>query len=326
VKKLFIHVGPHKTGTTYIQEILESNSKRLQKHGYTYPKIFYMAKGQHHIVTHLLQNNNQEDFLQECQEINESENDIILSSENFIYLNRKQLERLRDLFEKRDIILIFYFRNPLQRFFSYWQEMIKHGETISYFNFFTRNSMFPFATKQLNTLVFLKKLIAVFGKESVRIIDYDHASSEKKVFELFEKVLGTALHLESNKVVNQSMDIGEVEIIRYLNIQGKERGILQGSNIRESYRKAVLKNKITDKIELVKSIQEQYKFSLNYGETYIDREIYNIYRKQYSTLVVNDIAQAKSKKQILISEEWMMHREIKPIIKSIEKDIFKELK
>src|SRR5919106_1288933 len=49
----YIHVGPHKTGTTSIQRFLQENRTELLKHGYFVPESGNVNGGHHPIVRQL---------------------------------------------------------------------------------------------------------------------------------------------------------------------------------------------------------------------------------------------------------------------------------
>lgn len=44
-RQVFLHVGPHKTGTTYVQGLLEANRERLAEGGARYPSMTFKRQG-----------------------------------------------------------------------------------------------------------------------------------------------------------------------------------------------------------------------------------------------------------------------------------------
>ncbi|MFT4941271.1 MAG: hypothetical protein ACI88A_004339 [Paraglaciecola sp.] len=92
MKKLFLHVGPHKTGTTLIQKFLLDNSAELFKSNVVYPKRFLKFFGHHDFRDKAAQ----KAFSKEdVAFINDNEHDWLLSSENFISLDKNALEYIK---------------------------------------------------------------------------------------------------------------------------------------------------------------------------------------------------------------------------------------
>ena len=315
MKKLIVHVGPHKTGTTYLQNILEHSEEILREQGYEYPRLFYMAKGQHHLVTYLLQGKLQE-FREECRKINESDRNIIVSSENFIHLNRSHFEKFKEIFHGKRVEVVFFFRNPTQRFVSYWKETVKHGGTDSFFKYFSTEMMRPFFSRQINTLNFLNDLEKVFGKESLKIVDFDSAKKEGTILDLFEDVVGAKLNRDVKKVINKSLDIEEIELIRYLNTKAKKNGQLKGSNIREKYFRKI--NRSDFPLDELKKIMGRYRMELGFGNLFIDKKIIESLSNKYKENVVNSIMDSSNSKSSLLSDEWVFDEKISDLVRELE--------
>ena len=49
MQKLFLHIGTHKTATTWLQHFLGMNAERLEDHGYYYPKTGRVNHAQHRL-------------------------------------------------------------------------------------------------------------------------------------------------------------------------------------------------------------------------------------------------------------------------------------
>lgn len=107
-KKLYLHIGTHKTGTTALQVFLSKNDRRLQDTGFLFPKSGRIGtfSGQHNIAWEL---NGDPCFdkalgnlAELSQEISSSGcHNICLSSEDFEYLYRKpeSLQHLKETLE-----------------------------------------------------------------------------------------------------------------------------------------------------------------------------------------------------------------------------------
>ena len=306
---VYLHVGPHKTGTTYLQKLWESHPEQLKQHNLVYPKVFYMAKGQHHIVTHLLSNNKGEAFQKGMSTLNNIEEDIILSSENFSSLTKKQFEDLRNALKGKKIKVVYYFRNPTQRFISKWQETIKHGGVVSFYEFYATNVQKPLLSNDLNPLLLLERLSQVFGKKNVYIIDYQNAYSTLSMMKEFQKVTGRKQVIQDIDVsVNSMSDLADIELIRIFNEKALQRNLLQQSNIREMYYSLLKQNIITNehfKKEIVKHVTP-----IVLGDTFLDKRVYEILKQQYGDNFVNTLSKPKSRKYNVINDRYMMNENL----------------
>jgi hypothetical protein len=138
VKKIFIHSGLHKTGTTGLQAMLFKNRKNLSVQGFYYPdsgipRNFY---GHHNIAWQISRDRRfRSEFgdlrglLKEIEGIGKRK--IVLSSEDFecslLYPNR--LKKINDYFLSNDIKVCFiiYLRNQVDYLNSLYFELLKAG-------------------------------------------------------------------------------------------------------------------------------------------------------------------------------------------------------
>lgn len=169
LKKIFIHIGLPKTGTSAIQNFLYNERSELKKHGILYPESItslnfdrsgkiiimknpknffdhnYLADIQNYpIINHDLFYNK---LAAEILENNNCEN-LILSSENLYFADDKLLSKLKNLFKGLDIKIIFTKRNYYEWLDSYYYEKIYSGrETNGFSHFFhelLKNNFLPF--------------------------------------------------------------------------------------------------------------------------------------------------------------------------------------
>ena len=89
MRRCFVHIGTHKTGTTAIQYLLDRNSSSLLQQGYCYPRAGRPEglPGQHNLAWEISGDNR---FQERCgtiedliREVKERSDDVILSSEDF---------------------------------------------------------------------------------------------------------------------------------------------------------------------------------------------------------------------------------------------------
>jgi hypothetical protein len=89
MRRCFIHIGTHKTGTTAIQKVLSRNSSALEKRGYLYPQSgrLELHSGHHNLAWEISGDHRFQDAYGTIddlsREVKDRSEDIILSSEDF---------------------------------------------------------------------------------------------------------------------------------------------------------------------------------------------------------------------------------------------------
>lgn len=155
-KKLILHIGTHKTGTTSIQNTLQKNCDQLSKYGVYYPKehpnnhsislysLFLNEPEDYFFIKQFFNLNSKKELYKKIEELKtywksqfekfmKSEYDcFIVSGEDFEFLPRKGklnefLEFIKPYFD--DIKIIVYFREPKAYMLSAIQQNIKFGKT-----------------------------------------------------------------------------------------------------------------------------------------------------------------------------------------------------
>jgi hypothetical protein len=137
MRKCFIHIGTHKTGTTSIQMMLDGHRPELARHGYSYPRsgIPRGHWGHHNIAWQLGRDarfssdaGSLDDLL---DEIARSDDHIILSSEDLestIYDPAgfgTLVQSLRQC--GLEVAVVVYFRDQSAYAVSLYRELLKHG-------------------------------------------------------------------------------------------------------------------------------------------------------------------------------------------------------
>lgn len=131
-KTLYLHIGFGKTGTTSIQNHLNSQRESLSNSGILYPLAGQLNSG-HHLLAVLGNNEIQEATLSEYRklliEINSSTcQKIILSSENYCFMSKHYVAHIKDIFSSLETKIIFYARPQTELIESTYLEWIKTGK------------------------------------------------------------------------------------------------------------------------------------------------------------------------------------------------------
>ena len=147
MRKIYIHCGTHKTGSTSLQEFLSVNSDLLNQNGYLYPVSGKNSSlnGQHNLAWELsrgrLYRTSYGNFRDLFGEISEFDGDVILSSEGF-ECSLCHHERWKSIIEELkslgfSVTIVIYVRNQISYFESLYAQLLNGwhaGEYLSYTN------------------------------------------------------------------------------------------------------------------------------------------------------------------------------------------------
>lgn len=227
MKQIYIHIGLHKTGSTYIQKVFTENRDILRESGIDYPELgAEFLFGHHNIAWSLmpgraLQNTNRFSTEQLLKYFEESPFErFLISSEDFDFLQSHQVEKLHRLLSNYQVEIVMYARNPVEAVYSRWQEGIKHGETKPLKDYCEQIAINP---KPLDYCRTASTWTNVFGADAVTIVIYDNLVAKKVDVALY--FLRNILEIEAKEDrfllpkawVNPSNDAGVIEALRQLN-------------------------------------------------------------------------------------------------------------
>ena len=126
----YIHIGPHKTGTTSIQWFLKENRAALLKHGYFVPES-EAKHGAHHVLARKLcgqevRPHDQSAAANFARALNETPSEaVIISSEDLEELLRKR-DYARAFFTRiRELNLVLFPRNQSQQINSLYSSVVR---------------------------------------------------------------------------------------------------------------------------------------------------------------------------------------------------------
>ena len=181
-RKLFLHVGSHKTGTTTIQRGLLANKTVLEQQGYDFPDVVFNFDGHHNLVADLKGLDSYKSWLGGINELIEfaktSDRHMILSSEEFDQIvTTPPLEKLQTaLGHIFDIHIIGYLRPQEEFLQSMWQTEVKIGNLREDFHVWL-----PAAKKRFAFLEYDRWINAyetVFGREKLCFDVYNPRSED----------------------------------------------------------------------------------------------------------------------------------------------------
>jgi hypothetical protein len=235
------HIGPHKTGSTYLQNTFCALRSELAKRGISYPTIWQTFLTGHHALAAELRAKKLDALRAGFQSLS-SENIVVFSSEEFSTLDLGSLTILKELVGSNKVKIIFYCRRWSELLPSCWQEDIKQGSSDTLPEYYTPHLADPLRSNILNFCLVLDRFASIFGIEAINIVSYNNLSERKE--DLFKKFLSEILNVQEDGLAipppsfpNASLDYLDVEIIRVLNTLSQKLDNVRSATIRGLYLK-----------------------------------------------------------------------------------------
>ena len=236
MKKLIIHPGFHKTGTTSLQQALASSRESLMKEGFYYPKIGGGA--QHRAAWAVIEKTwgwkskggRKTSFAEWGdleKKIRKSKNTVLLSSEFFSEASQKQLDKLKNNLDGFESKVVFTWRPLPFLLASSYQQYLKYGIKASYeewlhsiFDTPRQSKITPsFWKRNLHGEV-IEKWSNAFGHENVSIISVDE-KIPTFLFDSYAALAGIPAHLlqlPEQTEVNRSLSAAETALLLQINL------------------------------------------------------------------------------------------------------------
>lgn len=237
-RTLFLHLGPHKTGTTYIQKLLTAARAELEAQGLTYPAP---ANGDdaHHALAQELLRGPGEETRRLAAVIDAFEGDALLSSENLSRLDAEGLAWFRSALPAHRLVAIHFIRARGGSLYSLWQEDVKHGADTGLVEYVAHVLCRPYGDRVINPQL----LVDLYQPhvDDFKIVVYDNVLLAQQ--NIFDVLVGSCLardvpgDLRRPGRVNRSLDPVRVEIIRMLNYLHLRRGGKRNHFLRDRFLK-----------------------------------------------------------------------------------------
>jgi hypothetical protein len=276
-KRLVLHIGPHKTATSYIQENLKATRSVLASHGWSYPEDPVDERAGHH---HLAQN--RRDYLSKdaanhalllawAAEAQQHACNLVLSSEGFCRWGTDDFDRLAGTLGYDCYELVYTIRNPLDVFPSLWAEEVKHGRTLGFADRFAREFSDPYTSRVLFPYRDLEPLL-VHDRVKLHVMPYDVlVSRDAGLFtHMAEVVLGVpSLAPLLNDKVNQQYDIEITEFLRLMTLIHGDGAARIGPDLRLRFTSEFTSS---DRKEIISLMRKAVSFPLKTGPLNWPRE------------------------------------------------------
>jgi len=217
LKKIILHIGHNKTGSSYLQSFLAINRKKFLKLGINYP----YTKSFKHAKQCGITSGNGLLFVENLNIESLNEKEIILFSSELLY--RKLLYKDWDFFQKflkkngPQLKIILYSRNLFAHALSRWGQRIKRHKEVKDIDSYLRNNALSDVHLCVLKWITLSKefnfelIIRNYSKHKTNLLD----TFLKDVIE--KKNINMKFNLPKYKQINRSLTFSEYEIMRVCN-------------------------------------------------------------------------------------------------------------
>lgn len=238
--RFIVHVGPHKTGTTYLQVMLDTLRAALTEHGVCVPSMWNATPGlpSHLKLVSALRNRDIDHVTDQVQDLlAQGHRRIVITSEDLSRLTLDEIVVLGGLLGSAETEVVYYVRRWPETLPSLWQEMVKHGRTITFPEFIIRQiaDYNGFATRDTSVL---DKYSAVFGANNVKIVPYSKIVDNGG--DIASHFLDSFLDIQRFDLpdigrLNVSYSTFDIEVIRALNALHAREGGKPSAAVRAWY-------------------------------------------------------------------------------------------
>jgi hypothetical protein len=228
-QRLVLHVGPHKTATTYMQTNFARLRPRLAQAGWIYPDAVGIQTGipeahhdlAYHAETYFWPNrDNHHQLIQLANLLRQNGKNLLLSAEGFSMWSLPQYLRLADILGFHRIEVAYTLRDPVALLHSYWAEEVKQGMTASFPDRIAGATLDPLGSRLLNPLLDLNPLIAS-DRITLRLIPFEVLKANN--IDLFSHFCSEILNIDALKPrikthVNAGFPIEQTEFLRMMTL------------------------------------------------------------------------------------------------------------
>jgi hypothetical protein len=283
VTRIVIHIGSHKTGTTYLQQGFVALRKPLLAAGFDYSMQWQDHLHGHHSLVRMLAagDDGTPAHLAALAGLAAREGRcLLLSSKNFELLDGTAVDRLAAGLRGHAVEIVYFRRHWAGLLPSAWQEQVKQGGTETFPEFLLAHLTQPSTSQLLNPIPMLGRYAAAFGRDAIRLVAYDQviASGQDLLGFFLTQILAAPIAAPpAGRRVNQAMPATDIEIIRLLNAAaGRWSGSVPGgvwpmrlfyelageglpavSILRAALRPFVVHHALADRVSALRAIERQ---------------------------------------------------------------------
>jgi hypothetical protein len=266
-----VHVGPHKTGTTYLQLRLAQAAAALNAAGVLYPETWRAGPGlpSHHGLFRRLRDGQTDQLRQELAALPvPADGTVVLSAEDLQFLEPPEIAGLAAALGTPDVTIVYYCRRWSELLPSVWQERVKHGDAQPLHDFLLTLAQNPHRSMLTHYGAVLDRYGAVFGASRVRVVSYNNLAESgldlaDHFVASFLPSLPGPLPPPADPRPNPSMSATDIEFVRVLNALHRRDGGQPGSAARHWY----LRRKQALRLEQVQEAMQRATTTVTLSDT-----------------------------------------------------------
>jgi hypothetical protein len=235
------HIGPHKTGTTYLQTQFQAHCATLGARGVHYPAQWQDGPGKGHAaLAARLKAGDRERLASEFAGLLDQPADMVLiSAEDLSSLPHGDLATLQAMLAGRPARFVCATRRWSDLLPSVWQERVKQGQSYSFPEFLVTCLRNPAETPIMNLNLRLQGFTQIFGATSLHIVSYSEL--QDRGIDLYSHFATHFLGWADAPLpaaaapVNASRDTATIEIIRLMNSLSRHAGMVPQDRLRLAF-------------------------------------------------------------------------------------------
>nr|WP_298249131.1 hypothetical protein [uncultured Halomonas sp.] len=226
--KIFLHIGTHKTGSTFIQEILKKSHDALKNNGVYYPVDGYSQAGHHELAWAVMKNDSvsAKKYLEDALYKASGCSCIVFSSEEFEFI--KNIGLLKTLLKGHEVELVCYFRRQDNYLESEYNQHVKMISTKFKYDIFMFYMYYDFH-RRFNYMALMESWRKQEFISRFHVFSYDKVVRDSSLVDSFFSFLGVSYNfietIEFGKKSNESIPASSLIYLSRLNaIDGVSQG------------------------------------------------------------------------------------------------------
>jgi hypothetical protein len=264
--EFILHIGPHKTGSSYLQSALAAMAEPLRAQGVLYPDDLG-TKGHLELVRQLAEPAHHARLAAQIRRHLEAGfAKVIVTSEELARLQPPAIQALAEMLGGNPVRVVFYCRAWASVCASHWNQQVRQGLAVPMEEMIGRQLEHPRRSGTINYGKHLERWAGVFGREAINLVSLEGLAQAgiDTLPHFATHFLGLADPPAAAPVRrNSSMAAVDVEIVRALNQIKLERTGQQDSLIRRLY----VKHKESLKLDAVVTAATHCQGTLRFDET-----------------------------------------------------------
>lgn len=268
--KVFLHLGLPKTGTSFLQRLLQHNAEPLRRHGVIFPNgkgvLMFRAMLE---VTERAQGwgrtpeSVQGTWEQIVRAARKHNGTTVVSNELFCLASPDQVQRmLRDL-EGLEVHVVLTVRDLARQLPAEWQEGVKHGRKAGFDDFLEVVFEEPSPDRGLHQrfwnvqdpVAVLQRWVPAVPAERVHlVVNPPPGAAPTVLWERFARVIGVPPEVVTmpEREVNTSLGVAQTEVLRRVNqrLSRRHNELIYGAVVKRLYAARILASGSTQRAVL----------------------------------------------------------------------------